>query len=86
MTELTIPNRKQRRMSLARIKRGQRAYKTAPEVPYYLVKALSTGKEDEVVRALDRAQAAGYELEYLAKKMGISDNEYREAMRDKCNP
>ena len=75
--EVIAPNRKQRRASRAR--RKLRALKE-DNLPFYLVKALVSGDQDVLAKALERAQRQGYEFEYIAKKIGISQSEFNKAM------
>lgn len=76
--EVIAPNRKQRRASRAR--RKLRALEKKPDLPWYLVKAIISGNQDVLAKALGRAQRQGYEFEYIAKKIGISQSEFNKAM------
>jgi len=48
-------------------------------LPRYLRRALHLGDIDRIQRALDRAVAGGYELEYLARHMGVDISELNDA-------
>ncbi len=49
-----------------------------PELPWYFIKALESGDVVKVHLALLRAYKAGYDDDYIAQKLGISEDELTE--------
>lgn len=80
MTKDTIikPNRKQRRTNLTGVK--NRPILLKPDLPWYLIKALESGDVVKVHLALLRAYEAGYDDEYIAIKLGITEKELTELL------
>lgn len=77
-------NRHERRKLLAQHKIRTKTF-NKPDIPWYLISALETGDVDRVELALKRAFSQGYEPEYIAKKIGVDEQEISAYGFDRTN-